>query len=154
LTKHEIIYVTSEWLRRPALKALVTPCGVLPSKSGGLQADRVTLTNTCRCYNSSSDNFTDDLRLAGVPKRFAGGLKSFAHHGNHLRFEEHSGIVRGTNWHDHYLSHRRLPCAIVLASVLRVDVAVTKSEGIKAGGKKIEVVRITITDISRREFGA
>jgi len=73
------------------------------SKRGCTQANGVTLTNTGGRNNSSGDGFAYYLRLAGIAKRFAGSLKSFAHQANHLRFEEHSRI--GTDRHGHYLSH-------------------------------------------------
>ena len=71
------------------------------SKRGCAQANRVTLANSCRCNNSSGDDFARHSRLARLVKFFARGVESFTHHRNHFRFES-SGLYEWTNWHGRY----------------------------------------------------
>jgi hypothetical protein len=56
------------------------------AERGFQQASRITLTKSCRCDNSSGDGFAHRLPLA-----FAGGVESFSHRRNRLRFER-SGL--------------------------------------------------------------
>src|SRR5262245_51609823 len=76
-------------------------------KRGCPQANRVALTGCCRGNNSFGDDFTHQLRLAGLVKHFAGSLESFAHRRDGFRFE-YSGHHEWTNWHGDYLSRWRL----------------------------------------------
>jgi hypothetical protein len=96
---------------------ILTPCGPAASKRCRLQASRVTLAGTGRCDNSSRDGFTPDIRLASVLKRFADSLEGSADYGNLLRFEEHSSIEGGTDWHGYDLSHSRFPGANTLTGL-------------------------------------
>ncbi len=57
------------------------------AESGFPQANRITLTKSCRRNNSLSDDFAHHVRLAGVAKFFAGCFHSFNHRRYCLRFE-------------------------------------------------------------------
>jgi hypothetical protein len=48
------------------------------------QANRIALTSSCRCYNSSRDDFAYCLRLASVVKLFERSRVSLADYGNPL----------------------------------------------------------------------
>lgn len=58
-----------------------------PNKCCFPQANRVTLTKSCRYNNSSGDDFAHQFGLVGGVKRFAGSIESFAHHRNRFRIE-------------------------------------------------------------------
>src|SRR5262245_32179766 len=66
------------------------------SKRGCPQASWVTLTGSCRCNNSSGDDFARHLRLASLVKLVAGRLESFAHRRDHLGLER-AGSYERTN---------------------------------------------------------
>jgi hypothetical protein len=57
------------------------------AERGFPQTNRVTLTKSCRCNDSASDDIARNLRLAGVLKLFAGSFESFTHCSNRLRFK-------------------------------------------------------------------
>jgi hypothetical protein len=49
------------------------------SKRGFQQANRITLTESCRRNNSCSDAFPHHVRLAGTLKLFVGRVQSLSH---------------------------------------------------------------------------
>jgi hypothetical protein len=55
------------------------------AERGFQQANGITLTESCRCNNSSGDNFAHHVRLADVLKLFDGGFEDFTHRRNCLR---------------------------------------------------------------------
>jgi hypothetical protein len=115
----------------------------VPGKRGCSQANRITLTNTGRRDNPPGDNFPHRPSLVGVGKRSVRSLKSFTHEDNDFRFEERSGIGERTDWHGHYLPHRRLLDVVTRAGLLRIGLG-AKCENIKAIGKTISL-RLCVT---------
>src|SRR5258708_452298 len=57
------------------------------AERGCPQANRVTLTDSCRCNNSLGDDFQHQFRLAGVVKLFEGSFESFTHRRKRLGFK-------------------------------------------------------------------
>jgi hypothetical protein len=57
------------------------------AERGCPQANRVTLTDSCRSNNSLGDDFQHQFRLAGVVKLFESSFESFTHRRKRLGFK-------------------------------------------------------------------
>ncbi len=76
------------WLILPSCEGpgfLLTACKTAQRRRP--QADRVTLTNACRCDDAFREDFANYVGLTCVVKLLAGSVESFTHHGDRVRLE-------------------------------------------------------------------